>query len=235
MQRTAIAAWVRLRPSSRERVLSAWVKLISRTNAAIIERIGGMRMANLPTIPLGPGILVLMNHQSLLDIVLIFKMFRGDYPRIVTRRRYRSGIPLVSHMLRLYDHPIVDPGSGRRQQFDALREMAATSTRPVVILPEGGRTKDGEIQRFRTGGLKVILTARPWSVYVVVADGLWQSARIGGFVRNVGSIRVMVETLGPFAFDNEADEVDAFLSTMHRHMCDKLQAMREGRSAATPS
>ena len=64
MQRTAIAVWVRLRPSSRERVLSAWMKLIIRTLTAIIERIGGMRMANLPTIPLEPGILVLKTPSS---------------------------------------------------------------------------------------------------------------------------------------------------------------------------
>jgi len=234
VQRTVIAARIRWRPTSRERVLSAWVKWVSRTTSAIIERIGGTRMSA-PVIPLEPGVLVLMNHQSLLDILVIFKMFGGDYPRIITRRRYRTGIPLVSYMLRLYDHPIVDPGLGRREQFLALRELAVTSTRPIVIFAEGARAKDGAMQSFVTGGLKILLSARAWSVYGVVLDGLWRSGRLGDYVRNAASTKASAESLGPFAFDHERDDADAFITSIHQQMQDKLQAMRDSPSAAKPT
>ncbi len=232
VQRTVIVAWVKLRPSSRARVFSWWTKLITHGIMEIVQRIGGARIEISAKVPLEPGILVLMNHQSLLDIPVALKIFGGDYPRFVTLRRHSRGIPMVSYMLRLYKHPIVDPEQNVRRQLFSLREMAATSTRPVLIFPEGSRTQDGEIQRFKMGGMKAILSARPWSVHVVVGDGMWHAARLGDFVRNVSSIQSKVESVGPFTFDAKSDDVDAFISEMHRQMCDKLREMREARRAA---
>lgn len=230
IERTIITAWIRLRPSHRDRVLTAWARVLSRTTLAIVSRTGGATFGHIPRLPAGPGVLVLMNHQSLLDIPLAFEMFGGGYPRFVTRKRYARGIPLVSHMLRLYDHPLVEPGTGNDRQLQELREMAAESSRPVLIFPEGSRTRDGEIRPFKTRGLEAILAARNWSVYLVVVDGLWRSARLGDFVRNVHSIRATAESIGPIEYDRESDDINRFIKQLYRQMRKKLQAMREVRS-----
>ena len=177
-------------------------------------------------IPAQPGLLVLMNHQSLLDIPLVFACFTDGYPMVVTRERYRTGYPLVSHMIRLYGHPTVRPGEHAAVQLEALRRTAATCDRPVVIYPEGSRTRDGEVRPFKTAGLKAILSARRWSVHVVVGDGLWAMARVGGFVGHVSSARIHLEDAGPFAFDPEKDDVDTFCAAMEKEMVRKLAEMR---------
>ena len=55
----------------------------------------------------------LMNHQSLFDIPLVVQSVVRGYPRIVTRQRYSRSIPLISHMVKLYQYPVVAPSANR--------------------------------------------------------------------------------------------------------------------------
>lgn len=178
------------------------------------------------TIPCEPGTLIVMNHQSLLDIPLAFACVDGGYPLVVTRERYRRRHPVVSHMIRLYGHPTVRPGEHAAIQLEALRRTAAAADRPVVIYPEGSRTRDGEVRPFKTAGLKAILQSRRWSVHVVVADGVWRTAKLGGFARYVSSARIRVEEAVPFAFDPVKDDANTYCAAIEARMVQKLAEMR---------
>lgn len=45
----------------------------------------------------------------------------------------------------------------------------------MCILPEGRLTKDGEMDRFRAGGIERILKESPVTVVPMALDGLWGS------------------------------------------------------------
>jgi 1-acyl-sn-glycerol-3-phosphate acyltransferase len=231
VERTVIVALLRLRPASRQRILRVWLRSLTRLGLWIIRGVGGARITNLPSVPAEEGVLVVMNHQSLVDIPVVFEFVKGGYPRIVTRKRYFSGIPLVSHMLRLYGHLPVEPGRNATPQVTSLGETAATTSLPIAIFPEGQRTRDGNIRPFRTAGLKAILSARRWAVYVVVADGLCPAARLGGYIRHVSAIDARVESMGPLVFDGSSDDIDAFIEGLRRMMCDKLDEMRAAQQS----
>ena len=205
VQRTAVVALLRWRPSSRERILARWSQFLAWMSLTVVRRIGGAKFAPLPRVSGGPGVLILMNHQSLLDIPLIYKCLNSGYPKIVTRRRYTKGIPLISHMLRLYEYPIVDSQSPPRRQIVDLRRAALHATQPLVVYPEGTRSKNGEIGPFMKAGLGGILTVRPWLVYLAVVDGLWRCGRFQEMGKNLGSARGRVEALGPFEFRKDRD------------------------------
>ena len=113
----------------------------------------------------------------------------------------------------------------------SIREAARSSDVPLAIFPEGTRTRDGEIGHFRTKGLKIILRQRPWSVYVLVADGFWQRAKMKHFLNGVGSTRGRMTLLGPFAWDDPHGDADAFCGEMRRHMVDSLAALMEAAPA----
>jgi 1-acyl-sn-glycerol-3-phosphate acyltransferase len=230
IQRTVVVGIVKVWPGSRARVLTAWARCVYSAILWVPRHIGGARMEIRVKIPAEPGVLVVMNHQSLLDIPLVFACVDDGYPMVVTRERYRKGHPVVSHMIRLYGHPTVRPGEYGAVQLEALRRTAASADRPVVIYPEGSRTRDGGVRPFKTGGLRTILSARRWSVRVVVVDGLWKMAGLGGFARHVGSARIRVEDDGPFAFDPEKDDADAFCAAMEKRMVQKLADMRSAAS-----
>jgi len=200
----------------------------------VVQRIGGAKIAPLPRVSGGPGVLILMNHQSLLDIPLIFRCLNSGYPKIVTRRRYLKGIPVISHMLRLYEYPIVDSQSPPRRQILDLCRAASQATLPMVIFPEGTRSKDGEIGPFMKAGLGGILAVRPWLVYLAVVDGFWRCGRIQEFGENLPKVRGRVEAMGPFEFRKDRDDPAQFMDMMRERMCLKLREMRENGTALPP-
>ncbi len=232
IQRTLIVLIIKAWPKSREKVLTAWSRRIASNVLGIVHVVGGSKVQVRASVPGDAGVLVLMNHQSLLDIPVAFRCIENTYPKIVTRERYRKGYPLVSHMIRLYEHPTVRPGENARGQLRRLKAIASTVDRPLVIYPEGTRTRDGEVQPFKTPGLRVILSARRWSVYLVVADGMWRAAGLGGFVRNLSSIRIRVVSAGPYEFDAAHQDADMFISDMQRRMIDKLAEIRTAAGVA---
>src|SRR5690606_29027752 len=93
------------------------------------------------------------------------------HPRIVTRARYARGKPLISHMVRLYQYPVVDPRATVRGHLTRIAQAARDSPVPIVLYPEGTRTRDGSLGEWREAGLRAILAERRWTVYMMVADG----------------------------------------------------------------
>lgn len=228
-QRTVISAWVFLRPSSRIPVLGWWINRMRAFVVWCLERIGG---ASVPmperVIPCGPGTLIVMNHQSVLDIPLVVGSVRDGYPRIVTRERYRRFIPLISQMVRLYQYPTVDPRAKAEQLRKALATLAdaADSDVPVAIFPEGTRTKNGEVGRFRGRGLKILLSKRAWTVHLLVVDGYWRSAKLKHFVRGMAHIEGSIEYLGSVEWTDPTAQPDEFIEGLRARIVDGLAELR---------
>ncbi len=229
VQRLIVAPLTRVLPSRHHALLASWQQLMARTVLGTVRFVGGAQIGDIPQIPGGSGVLILMNHQSLLDIPLVVRAARPGYPRIVTRERYASGKPLISHMIRLYQYPTVNPRATGRVDLSRLAEVAAGSPVPLVIYPEGTRTRDGGIGRFRRAGLRAILPARDWQVWVVTADGFWECARLDEFRANVSSIRGAVRVDGPFPGpgpDASPEAIDAFIGRMEADMRESLEGLR---------
>jgi 1-acyl-sn-glycerol-3-phosphate acyltransferase len=228
LTRIAVAPLVYLRPESRTRILGAWARWVSGTLVGMIRVVGRAHLDVQPRIASRGGVLIVMNHQSVIDIPVAFLCVSPGYPRMVARARYGRGIPLVSHMLSFYGHILVQPGRMGRPELDGLTETARASTLPILIYPEGHRTRDGEISPWKRAGLDAFLSARDWTVYVMVIDGLWRVARLPDFIRNLSHVRARVEVAGPFEYDGRNRENhDEFVEGLRRAMCDKLAEMRD--------
>ena len=229
IQRFVICPATRMFPSAGPHMMGAWQRFLARVVFFILGWIGGAALPAAPRIPGEAGVLILMNHQSFLDIPLIIASLDGFYPRIVTRSRYARWIPLISHTLRKFAYPLVDPGAkagtGRRN-LDDLAEVARTSAVPLALFPEGRRTNDGKIGRFRTAGLERILGARDWSVYVLVCDGYWKHARFAQFLGEISGIKGRVSLHGPFRWSDPDSDPGAFIAGMREVMVGELARMR---------
>lgn len=231
VQRTIISLSVRLFPGRRHRILAAWQQLMARLMLGAVRFPGGAHVGSIPHVPGHPGVLVLMNHQSLMDIPLIVRAMAPGYPRIVTRERYANGKPLISHMVRLYQYPTVNPRATVRSDLRRLTEATAESPVPVVIYPEGTRTRDGEIGKFKRNGLRAILAGRSWEVWVVTVDGYWECARLEDFLKKVSEIRGKMRVDGPFrspAPDADPAGLEDFMDEMRDAMKAGLATLRSG-------
>jgi 1-acyl-sn-glycerol-3-phosphate acyltransferase len=232
VQRLIITPWVKLWPSARIPVLGGWIKIMAWLVTRPVSFIGGCSIPRPARIvPSEPGVLILMNHQSLFDIPLVVQTVDGGYPRIVTRQRYSRWIPLISHMVRLYQYPVVDPSANAiviRQALDELEATAAASDVPLVVFPEGTRTKDGEIGRFKRGGLVRILAARPWTVYVFVADGFWKAAKYKEFIRGIGHVDGKMRHVATLEWSDPTVDPNPFLDHVRELMVGGLETLRGG-------
>lgn len=122
-----------------------------------------MRVEEPEHLPAEGGVLVVANHQSVLDIPLIAASTRRHVAFVARDSLARS--PLMAFVMRRSGAILIRRGTGDRA---ALRAMVAHLERGdcVAVFPEGTRTRDGSLGPFRSGAL---LAARQAGVPVVPA------------------------------------------------------------------
>jgi 1-acyl-sn-glycerol-3-phosphate acyltransferase len=223
-QRLVLWPAVTLFPGRRRAFVSAHMRVMSRGILGLLW-LGGARAARQGTVPTDGPVLVLMNHQSLIDILTICLMGRPYVPWFVSRRRYGRFVPTIAFCQRLLGCPIIEP-SERRSALRTLAEAARTQDHGIAIFPEGHRTRDGEVGPFHAAGVQIILRERPVPVYLVVTDGFWTARRLVDFVFNIHRIDGRSEVLGPFP-PPDPERTAAFVDQMREKMVAHLHAMRE--------
>lgn len=236
VQRFVVAPWVWLRPDRRIPVLGRWIHFMAWLVLAPMVRFGGARIP-IPQriVPAGPGHLILMNHQSVFDIPLVVQTVDRGYPRIVTRQRYNRAIPLISHMIRLYQYPVVDASANKatlRKTLDSLERVGRETDVPIAVFPEGTRTAEGGIGHFKRGGLSRLLAARDWTVHVFVADGFWRTAKFADLVRGMSEIEGRFVHAGTLEWPDPTADSGPFIEQARELMKDALAELREEKSAA---
>jgi 1-acyl-sn-glycerol-3-phosphate acyltransferase len=218
------------RPRKRPVLISSYMKVVT-WGIFLLLRAGGARVRRIGAVPTEKPVLVIMNHQSLLDIQQMTMMARPFVPAFVTRARYARFIPLISPSIRLLGCPIIDPGRNRRDALEVIRETARRLEHGLLIFPEGHRTRDGGIQPFHTAGLRSILAVRPLPVYLAVTDGFWQARRFVDVLFNIHRIDGRTEVLGPFPSPPDEAAIPGFLDEMRDRMVARLREMRAERVA----
>ncbi|CAN5799477.1 hypothetical protein BH23ACT5_BH23ACT5_23900 [soil metagenome] len=130
------------------------------------------------------GYLIVSNHQSLFDIVLIGGLMMSNLPKYVAKAELGRWIPSVSLNLKKGDHALID----RQNPGDALNTIAAFGERvqargrSAVIFPEGTRSKDGTLAPFKRAGARALLAAADQLPVVPVAiQGSWRLNRLWPF------------------------------------------------------
>tara|TARA_B100001167_G_scaffold130590_1_gene82005 strand:+ start:534 stop:947 length:414 start_codon:yes stop_codon:yes gene_type:complete len=132
-------------------------------------------------------------------------------------------------MIRLYQYPVVDPTANRRDALgmtDDLSEVARTAEVPVAIFPEGTRTRDGDIGRFKKAGLRRILQVRAWKVYILVGDGFWKYAKLKDFLRGISEMNGEVEFVSMLEWNDPAADPNPFIEEIRTRMVARLARMR---------
>jgi 1-acyl-sn-glycerol-3-phosphate acyltransferase len=235
VQRLVIMPLAWLFPDRRVAIMARWQHIMRWFALSPIIYIGGARFPKPVEIQGGGGVLIVMNHQSIFDIPLVVESLPvSTFPRFITRKRYFRGIPLVSHLVRVYEYPSVDPLAGsaeKKRSLASIRDAAHKTDAPICIFPEGTRTKDGEVGEFRPAGLKIILKQRPWKVYVLVGDGYWKTAKMKDFAFGMSEIRGKLEVAGVFDWPDPKQDSGAFIGTLRQVLVARLAEMRRADSA----
>jgi len=217
---------IRLRPRRRVALISRYMKAIFRGIFALLHW-GGARFVRRGALPTERPILVVMNHQSLLDIGTVTLLSSGEVPAFVTRRRYAGGIPVISACVRLLGSPVIDPRRAPLGATAVIEEAARREPRSFLIFPEGHRSGDGALLPFKGAGIESVLRGRRMPVYVVVSDGVWTARRFVDFLFKVHTLRGQAEVLGPFPPPEDGTRAD-FVRQLRQRIAARLAEWREG-------
>lgn len=129
---------------------------LQRAVRAAWPLIGRLEVTGMDRIPVSGPFLLIANHQSVLDPILIQAICPRPVHTMAKSTQFAS--PLFGWLMpRLYSYPV------RRYQIDpqAMRHTLRILERgePVGIYVEGERTWDGRLQQPRLGTLRLILKA----------------------------------------------------------------------------
>ncbi len=126
-------------------------------------------------IPLaGPAILV-CNHVSFVDAVLLMAASPRPIRFVMDHRIFK--VPVLGTLFRLAKAIPIAPRAQDPAAYEAAFEAAAQVLRDgdlLGIFPEGGITRDGELQQFK-GGVMKILERQPVPVIPMALTNLWGS------------------------------------------------------------
>ena len=227
-QRLIIWPVVLLFPVKRRAVVRRWLRFLAKISLWISRWFGGVRVTTTGTAPTESCLLV-MNHQSLLDITISVNAAGGPQAVIPTRERYGHGIPGISSLTKLGRFPLVT-----QQQKPVKAEVAgllqaakdlADGETTLIIYPEGHRTTDGSIRPFMRSGLKLLLSRAHRPVYYIVTDGLWHARTIKEAIHSFANSDVTVVIRGPFPAPAK-EEIDSFIDDLHARMTATLAEIR---------
>lgn len=229
-QRLVVYPIALLWPSRRGALTSKYFRGMSHGILSCM-RLGGATLRRSGTVSTASPVLVIMNHQSLLDIPTAGLMCSPLVPWFVTRKRYHYGIPAVSPCLRLMGCPVIEPRE-RTASLRTMKEAARRLEHGMLVFAEGHRSRDGEVLPFQTGGILTVLRERPLPVCLVVTDGFWSARRLIDSVLGIGRIRGETEVVGVFEPPADDAALPAFVQHLRETMIAHLALMRRRREAA---
>lgn len=223
-----------LRPGWRPAILRTWFRWQANLVLGFARRAGGLEVKVRGSLP-PRNLILLMNHQSLLDIPVGVSLLSGPYPVIPTRDRYTRWIPGISGLARLAGFPSLrQTGRASRAEHAAIAAAAdavGRGERTLIIYPEGHRSRDGALLPFMTEGLRLIFRrTRNVPVYLAVLDGLWRLRTFADICLRLAGNEVSVEIRGPFTVPPETAAHPAFIASLEAEMRAALDGMR----AASP-
>jgi len=228
-QRVLLWPAIILVPKRRRAMVRAWLRFHAIATLRLARALAGVRLTTSGSLP-AESCIVVMNHQSVLDIPLGLSLVRGPYPLIPTRDRYRRGIPGISPLSRLARFPFLSQKRAlSRPELTSLTDAAeqvARGEQSLLIFPEGHRTDDGRIGRFMRNGLRITLARASRPIYCVVADGMSHTRTFADVFVRFADTHIRVVVLGPFDPPSDDAQVDAFIDMLHQRMTAALDAIR---------
>jgi 1-acyl-sn-glycerol-3-phosphate acyltransferase len=226
----ALVVFLLTAPFDRRRVAlhlysCAWASLYIVSNPVWRSRVEGR--SRLPWN--GPAVIV-ANHLSLLDILVLYGLFR-PFKWVSKAELFR--VPVVGWNMWLNDYVAIRRGDREsvKQMMARCRAHLARGT-PILLFPEGTRSLDGRLSRFKDGAFKLAFEAKV-PVYPVVMTGTFEALPKHGIVfRGSMSARVEVlEPLRPEDFPNADALRDATRAVFAAHLPPRHQPAAADRAA----
>jgi 1-acyl-sn-glycerol-3-phosphate acyltransferase len=197
--------WLLALPFDKERVIIHWFLMYQSSLLSCLIPIWTSHIEGREKAVKGTAYVIISNHQSLLDILLI-NCLRYKFKWISKIENFN--VPVIGWYLRMADYIVVD-----RQNEESKTEMLEKSYNclkkgiSIMIFPEGTRSPDKEIGFFKRGAFQLALQAHV-PILPVLIDGTGGILPKHGLIFGSGHhIRIRVlDPIYPPAFGTDTPE-----------------------------
>jgi 1-acyl-sn-glycerol-3-phosphate acyltransferase len=198
----AVLVWAATRPFDRRlRILHLftcfWASLYTWANPAWPVTVVGREK-----IQRDEAYVMVANHLSLLDILVLFRLFR-HYKWVSKVENFR--IPFIGWNMRMNGYIELRRGD-RSSVVQMVRQCLATLAHgsSIMIFPEGTRSADGRMRAFKTGAFEIALAAKRPILPIAIEGTSRALPKRGLVLRGRHPIRVTI--LDPLPHSAFADE-----------------------------
>jgi 1-acyl-sn-glycerol-3-phosphate acyltransferase len=195
----AVLLWAVTAPFDRRRVVlhrftCFWASLYTWLNPAWPVRVEGREHIR-------PGVayVLVSNHQSLVDILVLFRLFK-HFKWVSKIENFR--VPFIGWNMRLNRYIALERGKREsvvRMMKDCTEALAGGSS--VMIFPEGTRSLDGHMRPFKSGAFELAQRTRT-PIVPIALDGTARALPKRGYLlqgKHPISVRVL-EPIEPSSF-----------------------------------
>ena len=164
------------------RCARAWARLIVKTTGVRV------RVAGLERLDTGRSYVFAANHQSIYDIPILFTAIPAQL-RIVAKASL-GRIPFMGWHLHRAGHLLVDRRKPGPDIVEKMKRLVGESS-SLIVFPEGTRSRDGGLGRFKKGSFLVAIDAGLPVVPVSIAESRHIMTK-GQLMVRPGDVRVTV-------------------------------------------
>lgn len=197
----AVIIWLSTILFDKRLVCQHWFSCVWASSFIWLNPLWSVRITGKEKIDPSTAYVMICNHQSMLDIVVLYRLF-VHFKWIAKKELFK--IPVVGWNMLLNKYVAVDRGnkhSHLKMMHDALNHLKLGSS--IMIFPEGTRSKDGELLYFKEGAFKMAIDAKV-PILPIVLDGTSDLLPKHGLIlKNKGFIRVKV--LDPIPYSSFKD------------------------------
>jgi 1-acyl-sn-glycerol-3-phosphate acyltransferase len=149
-----------------DRRLDSWSKALLRVAKVNVLTVGREHVQP------GESYVVMSNHQSHFDIPVVFQALGIPLRMVAKKELFR--IPVMGPAMRYSGFVEVDRARRTRavRSLSAARERMTSDRTSVWIAPEGTRSTNGELGKFKRGGFHLAIDARLRILPVIVEGTL---------------------------------------------------------------
>jgi 1-acyl-sn-glycerol-3-phosphate acyltransferase len=198
----------------------AWSYLILKTTGVRVD------VRGLDRLPRGTSYVFAANHQSIYDIPVLF--WTLDFELRILAKASLGAFPFLGWHLARTGHVLVDRKNPGADLFRQVRRLMAAGY-SLFVFPEGTRSVDGTLARFRAGTFMMAIESG-LPVVPVAIDGTRSVMRKGQLMTCPGHVTVTVLDPIPTAGRTPA-EARAFARQVQEAVARALAPPPEARSA----
>ncbi|MBN1797855.1 MAG: 1-acyl-sn-glycerol-3-phosphate acyltransferase [Spirochaetales bacterium] len=173
--------------------------------------------------------IIVSNHQSLADIVILVCTFPDHDLKFAAKRELKWGIPAVSVILRNGQHAFLQRKGGFKRTKNHLIRLAISKGKSAcpVVFAEGTRSRTGELNKFHSAGLRILLEHSNLPVVAVAVDGGYKISTAKELFTKLKGLLYQVKILKIYPHVKGKHDIQVLLDTIQDDIARQLKKWRK--------